>query len=266
MKTKKFLSAIIVFIIISSPISKATRHSCNIFNENIRPLRVEDCFEKSEIDNIRKLVKCIRRDIQYIGDINKVKNDYYNYFKQHLFNNEKDEEKIQDIFTFFFSYTIVELISIELKSEPIDFLLLKNMLQYLKSEDMHFLFHAYIIANSRPFFSQTQIYVNHAIETLAKKGNEKPVNTMEDLIHKITRKYSNDQKMLDKLKSIYDEHLSNLKNFCEENLNYTQPLQKDILLTTLKIISNYKKIEITNNPIDLYNNYFKKAHSTANPR
>lgn len=268
MKAKKFLSTIISFIIISSPISNANRPSCDIPKNITRKLHIEDYPKKhkkplSEINDLKYLIAYIKHDIKNGEDINKIKNKYYKYFEECLFKDEKDEEKIQDVFTFFLSYIIVGLIAIEIENKKIDFSLLKNLLQYLRSEDMHFLYHAYIVANSHKFLSPSKIYVNHAIEALAKKGEEKPTDITEDLIHKIIRKHSNNQKMLDILKSIYNNHLLNLKNFCEENLNYMQPLKKDILLITSKIISNYKNI---NNPIDLYNNYFKETYTITNPR
>ena len=270
MKTKKFLSTIISFIIISSPISNANRPSCDIPKNITRKLHIEDYPKKhkkplSEINDLKYLIAYIKHDIKNGEDINKIKNKYYKYFEECLFKGEKDEEKIQDVFTFFLSYIIVGLIAIEIENKKIDFSLLKNLLQYLRSEDMHFLYHAYIVANSHKFLSPSKIYVNHAIEALAKKGKEKPTDITEDLIHKIIRKNPNDED-IEELKYIYDEHLLNFTGTYKNNSNNLTPLQKNIIIILLGIISRYKKRNITNNPIDLYNNYFKETYTTTNPR
>ena len=271
MNTKKFLSTIISFIIILSPISNAVRPSCNIFKEQPCKLHVEDYHKQnkkplSEVNNLKQLISYIKNDIKNSENINEIKNKYYKHFEQCIFKNEKDSDQIYDIFILFFSYVIVELIAKEIDNKKIDFSLLKNLLQYLHSEDMHFLFHAYIVANSDSLFSSSQIYINHAIASLAKKGKEKSINNAEDLIHKIIRKNLNDKNVLKALKNMYDEHLLSFKSFYENNSDNLTPLQRNIMTILVGSIFLYKIRNITKDPIDLYNNYFKEAYPTATPR
>ena len=271
MKTKKFLSTIISFIIILSPISNAVRPSCNILKKQPHKLHVENHHKQnkkplSELNNLRQLISYIKNDIKNSENINEIKNKYYKHFEQCIFKNEKDSDQIYDIFILFFSYVIVELIAKEIDNKKIDFSLLKNLLQYLHSEDMHFLFHAYIVANSDSLFSSSQIYINHAIASLAKKGKEKSINNAEDLIHKIIRKNPNDEDVLKALKNMYDEHLLSFNSFYKNNLDNLTPLQKNIMTILVGSIFLYKIRNTTKGPIDLYNNYFKEAHPTATLR
>ena len=71
---------------------------------------------------------------------------------------------------------------------------------------------------------------------------------------------------IEELIYIYDEYLLNFTSAYENNLGDLTPLQKKIIIILLGIISRYQERNITKNPIDLYNNYFKEAHSAANPR
>ena len=132
---------------------------------------------------------------------------------------------------------------------------------------MHFLFHAYIVANSHSYFSPASIYINNAIKELAKKGNEKPKKITEDLIHKAIRKNPLNEDIINLLKAMYNEHLLNFNSFYENSLRYLTTTQEDILVIILKIIANYKKIGIKSDAIDLYSSYFNAAYSsTNNPR
>ena len=132
---------------------------------------------------------------------------------------------------------------------------------------MHFLFYAYLVADSHPYLSQAKIYIDHAIKDLAQKGKEKPINTDdEDFIHKTFRKNSKDKSLINLLKDVYDEYLNSLNSFFEKNKDNLTPTQKGVIEILLMIINYYKKAKISSNAIDLYQKYFKEAYPTANPR
>lgn len=277
MKTKKLLSTIISLIILISPISSAVRPKNMVFSGNVPESFVDDYLDKGShipifgFKSVIQLIAYLKYDIKHNKNINDIKDCYYNYFQSHLYGelikNNKSKDQIQNIFTFFFSYMVVGIIAGELKSKTIDFKTLKHLFTYLHSEDMHFLFYAYLVADSHPYLAQGKIYINNAIKNLAQNGKEKPTNTdNEDFIHKTFRKNSKDKALISLLKDVYDECLTNFNSFFEKNKDNLTPTQKGVLEILLMIISHYKKTGDSFNAIDLYEKYFKEAYPGANPR
>ena len=277
MKIKKLLSTIISFIILISPISSAIRPKNIVFTGNAPESFVDDYLEKGShiptfgFKSVIQLIAYLKYDIKHNININDIKDCYYNYFQSHLYGellkNQKSKDQIQNIFTFFFSYVVVGIISGELKSKTIDFKTLKHLFTYLRNEDMHFLFYAYLVADSHPYLAQAKIYIDHAIKDLAQKGKEKPINNnSEDFIHKTFRKNSKDKALISLLKDVYDEYLTSFNSFFEKNQDNLTLTQKGVMEIISMIITHYKKTGTPSSAIDLYEKYFKEAYPKANPR
>ncbi|MBQ6143772.1 MAG: hypothetical protein IJI84_04765 [Clostridia bacterium] len=276
MKTKKPLSTIISLIILISPISSAVRPKNMVFTGKTSESFVDDYLQIGShiptlgFSSATQLISYLKYDIKHNKNLNNIKECYYNNFKTSLYKNfikdNEESEQIDDIFIFFFSYIVIGIIAEELHHPTIDFKVLKQIFKYLHGEDMHFLYYAYLIANSHPYLNSTKIYIDHAIKNIAQTGKEKPVKTTEDLIHKTFRKDSKNKNTINILKNVYDESLTDFNKFFEKNLNTLTFPQKSILEIIIGIISNYKKRGNPANAIDLYNKYFKEAYPGANPR
>lgn len=276
MKTQKFLSTIISLIILISPISSAVRPKNMVFTGKTSESFVDDYLDKGShiptlgFSSATQLISYLKYDIKHNKNLNNIKECYYNNFKTSLYKNfikyNEESEQIDDIFIFFFSYMVVGIIAEELHHPTIDFKVLKQIFKYLHGEDMHFLYYAYLIANSHPYLNSTKIYIDHAIKNIAQTGKEKPVKTTEDLIHKTFRKNSKNETLISLLKDVYDECLTNFNSFFETNKDNLTPTQKGVLEIILMIIFHYKKTGDSFNAIDLYNKYFKEAYPGANPR
>lgn len=276
MKTKKLLSTIISLIILISPISSAVRPKNMVFTGKPSVTFSEDYLEKgchiptTGFISSTQLITRLKYDIKHNDNLSDVKDCYYDCFKtslyKNLIKNNRNNDQVYDIFTFFFSYVTVGIIAEELDHPTIDFKVLKQIFKYLHGEDMHFLYYAYLIANSHPYLNSTKIYIDHAIKNIAQTGKEKPVETTEDLIHKTFRKNSKNKNIIDLLKNVYDENLLGFSNFLKENLKILTLPQKSVLEIILGVISNYKKTDNSSSAIDLYNKYFKEAYPRANPR
>lgn len=217
--------------------------------------------------NTNYLFYYIKISIKNCTDINEVKEVYFDFFKYYLYNNlitdDQTDERVADIFTFFFNYTIVKTLAEEYNGPKIGFNTIQKILKYLHNEDMHFLFHTYIVVNSNKSFKPLTLLVNNAIKKLAEKRTEKPLNNYtEDLICETFRNSSHKDPdyniIVNELKNSYNEHISNFQDFFNCHKSVFTNTQKEILLTILKIIESYNSTKSFSEPIDIYENYINK--------